>query len=93
MLQAKSFGLELNMFSHKKVISIRRGNPVPSDAKYIKSEQGIVDYEDSGHWAFSDTPIYAWFDVYEVPCNEDGTRELKPTYEVEPNVAPWNRVQ
>ena len=72
------------MFTHKKVRAIRRGNPVPNGSKYLKSEQKVVrQWEEEVSPMHADQTCYEydWFDVYEIPCNEDGTTELKVTYE------------
>jgi hypothetical protein len=51
---------------YKIVTEIRRGSPVPLNAKYLRSERKVVYYEDSGHDMLPDTPIWAMFDIYEV---------------------------
>lgn len=75
------------MFSHKKVKAIKRGDPVPSGAKYLKSESKVVrqwEEEVSPQHAPETCYEYGWFDVYEIPCNEDGSTELKVSYASSP---------
>ena len=55
----------------KKVMSYKRGDKIPVDASYLKTEERIVGYEDSGHWQIDDSPIYETFDIYEIFCEGD----------------------
>jgi len=52
----------------KKVVSYKRGDKIPHDARYLKTEERIVGYKDSDHWQLDDDPIYETFDVYEIFC-------------------------
>lgn len=71
------------MFSHKKVISVERGLPVPQNSKYLRTE---TSREEIHTWGVMKRD--GKFDIYEVPCNQDGTTELKVTYESKPEFNP-----
>jgi hypothetical protein len=54
----------------KRIIEVKRGDPVPDGAKWLKDVQVVVgshkEYEDDGITAgYTDVPDYATFDVFE----------------------------
>jgi len=71
------------MFTHKKIKEIIRGNPVPNGSKYIRTETRKVLVAE-GPYPQYDIYDYRDIDIYEIPCNEDGSTEPKVTYESRP---------
>ncbi len=71
------------MFTHKKVESIKRGLPIPTGAKYLRTETKKMLVAEG---PLPEYDIYDSYlvDVYEIPCNEDGSTEIKVTYESKP---------
>lgn len=60
----------------KKVIEVKRGDPIPSNAKWLKDILKQVGtksewYEDGMSQGYQTVPTYGTFDVFEVPLEEE----------------------
>ena len=62
------------MFTHKKVIQVVRGEIIPFNAKYLRTEykEIKVNQADPKCYKYRDEVV----ELYEVPCNEDGSTNL-----------------
>lgn len=56
----------------KRIVEIKRGDPVPDNARWIKDVVRVTGWVEAEHSLLDDTPIKETFDVFEITDTSEG---------------------